>query len=111
MTTGQDQGETLADAVARTRADVGDGRFGAMADDAVRAFGDDLRKYLGRADHGELFTPLDVWTGTQWEPGAAIITQDRAVLAWGHPGRVRSQIIPRKRDPGGVTDIDIQPDA
>jgi hypothetical protein len=107
----QHQGEPLSDAVARTRAEVGDGRFGTMADDAMRTYGDELRSGLGRADVGELFTPLDVWTGTEWEPGASVVTQDRAVLAWGQPGRVRTQVIPRKRDPGGVTDIDIQPDA
>jgi hypothetical protein len=111
MPTEQHQGEPLADALARTRAEVGDPRFGAMAEDAVNAYGDDLRTYLGRADAGELFTPLDVWTGTEWEPGAAVITQDRGILAWGQPGRTRTQVIPRKRDPGGVTDIDIQPDA
>jgi hypothetical protein len=104
-------GEPLSDALARTRAEVGDARFGGMADDALRTYGDDLRSALGRADVGELFTPLDVWTGMQWEPGAAVITQDRGVLAWGQPGRVRTQVIPRRRDPGGVTDIDIQPDA
>jgi hypothetical protein len=107
----QHQGEPLSDALSRTRAEVADGRFAGMADDAVRSYGDDLRALLGRADHGELFTPLDVWTGQQWEPGAAVVTQDRGILAWGRPGQVRTQVIPRKRDPGGVTDIDIQPDA
>ena len=110
-TTGQDQGETLADALARTREAVADGRFPGMAEEALRAYGNDLRAYLGRADHGELFTPLDVWTGANWEQGGAVITQDRAVLAWGQPGRVQTQVIPRRRDPGGVTDVDVQPDA
>jgi predicted nucleic acid-binding Zn ribbon protein len=110
-TTGSEQGETLTDAVARTRAAVADPRFPALADDALRTYGDDLRTNLGRADQGELFTPLEAWTGSQWDPGAAIVTQDRAVLAWGQSGRHQIQVIPRKRDPGGVTDIDIQPDA
>src|SRR6478609_515765 len=110
-TTGQDHGETLLDALSRTRESVADPRFPSMADDAVQTYGNDLRAFLGRADHGELFTPLDVWTGAQWEPGCAVITQDRAVLAWGPAGRARTQVIPRRRDPGGVTDIDIQPDA
>src|SRR4051812_22573618 len=106
-----EQGETLLDALARTRDAVADPRFPTMADEAVRTYGNDLRAFLGRADQGELFTPLDVWTGMQWEPGCSIVTQDRAVLAWGQPGGVRTQVIPRKRDPGGVTDIDIQSDA
>ena len=99
------------DALARTRDAVADSRFPTMADDAIAKYGNDLRAFLGRADVGELFTPLDVWTGSQWEPGASIITQDRAVLAWGPAGAARTQVIPRKRDPGGVTDIDIQSDA
>lgn len=111
MPTEQTQGDPLGDALARTRADVADPRFPGLAGDALNAYGDDLRTFLGRADLGELFTPIDIWTGTQWEPGAAVITQDRAVLAWGQPGRSRTQVIPRRRDPGGVTDIDIQPDA
>lgn len=111
MPTEQPQGDPLGDAVARTRADVSDPRFAGLAEDAARNYGEDLRHFLGRADFGELFTPLDVWTGTEWEPGASVITQDRAILAWGQPGRTRTQVIPRKRDPGGVTDIDVQPDA
>jgi hypothetical protein len=106
-----EQGETLLDALARTREAVADPRFPTMADDAIERFGNEIRAFLGRADRGELLTPLDVWTGTQWEPGLAIITQDRAVLAWGQGGPARTQVIPRKRDPGGVTDIDIQSDA
>src|SRR4051812_26050345 len=109
--TGPDQGETLADAVSRTRSGVADPRFPGMVDDALRAYGPDLRTHLGRADEGELFTPLDVWTGMAWEPGAAVVVQDRAVLAWGETGRVRTQVIARKRDPGVVTEVDVQPAA
>jgi hypothetical protein len=38
-----------------------------------------------------------------------LVLQDRAVLVWGRT-EVKSQIIPRKR-PGGVAEVDIQPDA
>ena len=68
MPTEQHQGEPLADALARTRAEVADPRFGGMADDAIRTYGDELRGFLGRADVGELFTPLDVWTGRSGSP-------------------------------------------
>ena len=52
--------------------------------------------------------PLELWLG-KWEPGAALVLQDRAVLVWGRT-EVQAQIIPRKR-PGGVAEVDVQSDA
>jgi hypothetical protein len=71
-------------------------------------FGHDLAAHVGRYDTGEYLVPLELWLG-KWEPGAALVMQDRAVLVWGR-SEVQSQTIPRKR-PGGVAEVDVQPDA
>ena len=108
MTTGQDQTQTLHEAANRTRAGVVDPRFAHDVDEAIQSFGPDLASRVGRHDTGELFVPLELWLG-KWEPGAALVLQDRAVLAWGRT-EVKAQVIPRKR-PGGVAEVDVQPDA
>ncbi len=108
MTTGQDQTQTLYDAAARTRAGVPTRASRRDVDEAIEYFGPDLASHVGRYDTGELFVPLEVWLG-KWEPGASLVLQDRAVLVWGRT-EVKAQIIPRKR-PGGVAEVDVQPDA
>ena len=108
MTTGQDQTQTLHEAANRTRAGVVDPRFAHDVDEAIQSFGTDLASRVGRHDTGELFVPLELWLG-KWEPGAALVLQDRAVLVWGRT-QVQAQIIPRKR-PGGVAEVDVQSDA
>jgi len=108
MTTGQDQSETLQTAAARTRSSVADPRFPGAVDQALEYFGPELATNVGRADVGEMFVPLEVWLG-RWDQGAALVLQDRVVLAWGF-GEVRTQVIARKR-PGGVAEVDVQPDA
>ena len=108
MTTGQDQTQTLHEAADRTRSGVVDPRFTHDIDEAIEYFGADLASHVGRYDTGELFVPLELWLG-KWEPGAALVLQDRAVLVWGRT-EVQSQIIPRKRA-GGVAEVDVQSDA
>ena len=108
MTTGQDQFQTLQEAANRTRAGVTDPRFARDVEEALEDFGADVASHVGRYDTGELFVPLEVWLG-KWEPGAALVMQDRAVLVWGRT-EVQAQTIPRKR-PGGVAEVDVQHDA
>src|SRR4051794_14772745 len=73
-----------------------DPRFEGMAEEAMQVFGADLQGHIGRADSSELFTPLEVWTGYEWEPGAFIGLQDRGVVAWGK-STPRSQVIARSQ--------------
>ncbi len=107
MTTGRDQVEMLQTAATLTRGRVSDPRFEGMANEAMQLFGGDLQGHVGRADTSELFTPLEVWTGYEWEPGAFIGLQDRGVVAWGK-GVPRSQVIPRSQVKH-VVETDVQP--
>src|SRR3954468_13447915 len=109
MTTGRDQVHTLQEAAARTRGAVGDGRFPSLMDEALDVFGADLQGHMGRADTSSLFTPLEVWTGYEWEPAAFVGLQDRGVVAWGR-GQPRTQAIAR-REVKQVVPTDAQPDA
>jgi hypothetical protein len=108
MSTGQDQTQILYQAADRARAGVVDPRFNHDVEEAMEYFGADLASHVGRYDSGEYLVPLELWLG-KWEPGAALVMQDRAVIVWGRT-EVQSQTIPRKR-PGGVADVDVQPDA
>jgi hypothetical protein len=104
-----DQVETLQTAAGRTRALVEDERFEPAAEEALKVFGSDLQGHMGRADSSELFTPLEVWTGYEWEPGAFIGLQDRGVVAWGKT-TPRSQVIPRAQVKH-VVETDTRPEA
>src|SRR4051812_21219407 len=108
MSTRPDQVHTLQEAAARTRGAVGDGRFPSLMDEALEIFGADLQTHMGRADTSSLFTPLEVWTGYEWEPAAFVGLQDRGVVAWGK-GQPRTQVIPRA-EVKHVVETDVRPD-
>lgn len=108
MTTGQDQTQILYQAADRARSGVVDPRFNQDLDEVFEYFGGDLAAHVGRYDTGEYLVPLELWLG-KWEPGAALVMQDRAVIVWGRT-EVKVQTIPRKRA-GGVAEVDVQSDA
>src|SRR4051794_33012298 len=89
-----EQVETLQAAAGRTRALVSDERFDPAAEQALQVFRADLHGQIRRADSTELFTPLEVWTGYEWEPAAFVGLQDRGIVAWGKT-TPHSQVISR----------------
>src|SRR4051794_5738831 len=104
-----DQLETLQAAAGRTRALVSDARFEPAAEEALQVFGPDLQGHIGRADDTALFTPVEVWTGYEWEPAAFVGLQDRGIVGWGK-GAPRTQVIPRA-EVKHVVETDVRPEA